>query len=362
MIKVQQEEFELPRIVNRPPCPAGAYAVAAALLLGSVLVGCSARVEGVETNDGRVQLTVERSLMETHFRIDVVVADEAHGRNAIEAAFSEIVRSEEVLSNWSETSQITEVNRAAGSAPVVVSHELMAVLTRALDISVLTDGAFDVTFASCGGLWSVRNHRVPSNAEIAACLGHVDYRKVALDHQISAIYVSDPAMRIGVAGLAKGYRVDRAADILKNHGIVDFVVDGGGDMRLSTAAESPPWQIDVAHPRRPDQPLGSLALSSGAIATSGDYQWYFERDGVRYHHILDPASGRPARRSVSATVIAETTTEADALATGLFVMGPARGISLAEELAGVEALLIAPDLSVHVTSGFPEMAPTGVTS
>ena len=147
----------------------------------------------------------------------------------------------------------------------------------------------------------------------------------------------------------------RQTPVSASRGIVDFVVDGGGDMRLSTSAAGEPWEIKLAHPRLPDQPLGTVALPSGAIATSGDYQWYFERDGVRYHHILDPASGRPARRSTSATVIAETAVDADALATGLFVMGPERGIALAEHLPGVEALIIDPELSVYSTSGFPAL-------
>jgi thiamine biosynthesis lipoprotein len=312
-------------------------------------------VEGVQRNDGRVLVTAERPLMGTRFRIDLVAVDETLGEEAIEAAFTEIGRSDEVLNNWSESSQISEVNRAAGSAPVLVSHELMAVLDRALHFSALTDGAFDVTFASCDGLWSVRQRRVPSDEEIAACLPHVDYRRVVLDHQMSAVFVPDAAMRIGVAGLAKGYRVDRAAEVLERSGITDYVVDGGGDMRLSTGDDGEPWQIKLAHPRVPHQPLGTVGLRSGAIATSGDYEWYFERDGVRYHHILDPTSGRPARRSVSATVIAERALDADALATGLFVMGPERGIALAERLSGIEALIIGPDLSVHATSGFPTL-------
>jgi len=245
---------------------------------------------------------------------------------------------------------------------MIVGHDLFAVLARSLQISELTEGAFDITFASCDGLWSIRDRRIPSDAELAACLRHVDYRRLALDHRMSAVSVPDAATRIGVAGLAKGYRVDRASDVLVSHGILDFVVDGGGDMRVSAGDGGQPWDIKLAHPRLADQSLGAVALHSGAIATSGDYQWYFDRDGIRYHHILDPATGQPARRSISATVIAETTLDADALATGLFVMGPERGIALAEQLPEVEALLIAPDLSIHVTSGFPEIATIGATS
>jgi thiamine biosynthesis lipoprotein len=328
-----------------------------------VVVGCSVDLDEVRTaDDGRVQLSVERPLMGTIFRIDVIVADKVAGRQAVDAAFVEIERAEEILSNWSETSQISEINRAAGVQPVVVSDELIAVLDRALDISRLTAGAFDITFASCGGLWSIRERRIPTEEEIAACLPHVDYRRVALDFQQSAVFVADRCTRLGIAGLAKGYRVDRAARVLEARGIMDYVVDGGGDMRVSSATKGGPWNIKVAHPRRPGEALGTVGLASGAIATSGDYEWFFEADGVRYHHILDPATGRPAQKCVSATVIAESAVDADALATGLFVMGPSEGLALAERLPGVEALLIAPDLSVRTTSGFPVVVILGTTA
>lgn len=333
----------------------------AVLVLSAVspLVSCSGgAVSAQPTPDGRIRLSVERRLMATLFRIDVIVDDEVMGREAIDAAFAEIEAAEGILSNWDDSSQISELNRSAGVQPVVVSDELMAVLQRAHEVAELTDGAFDISFASCGGLWSIRDRRIPSDDELARCLPHVDYRKVALDPTRSAVFISDPDTRLGIAGLAKGYRVDRAAGVLDGRGITDFVVDGGGDMRVSTGSSGTPWPIQVAHPRR-ETPLGVVFVTSGAIATSGDYEWFFEQGGVRYHHILDPTTGRPARGSTSATVIAASAVDADALATGLFVMGPREGIALAERLPGVEAMLIGGDLSVHTTSGFPSIVVLG---
>ena len=225
-------------------------------------------------------------------------------------------------------------------------------------MSELTGGAFDISFASCGGLWSIQDRRIPSDEEITACLPHVDYRRVALDPARSAVYLADPDMRLGIAGLAKGYRVDRAAEVLESRGVSDYVVDGGGDMRVATSNPGAEWPIRVAHPRR-ETPLGVLKLASGAIATSGDYEWYFEQDGVRYHHILDPATGRPARRCLSATVIAASAVDADALATGIFVLGSGEGLDLAERSPGVEAMLIGPDLTVRTTAGFPPLTVLG---
>ena len=336
--------------------------VAVALTALSALASCSGEnIAPRRTADGRVHLTIERKLMGTLFRVDAIVEDETAGRSAIAAALAEVENAEGLLSNWDESSQISKLNRAAGIQPVVVSHELIAVLQRAFDVADLTHGAFDITFASCGGLWSIRERRIPSDDELAACLGHVDYRQVAIDHQQSAVFIADPETRLGIAGLAKGYRVDRAAEVLDSRGITDYVVDGGGDMRVSTSASATRWPIQVAHPRQ-DAPLGTVSIASGAIATSGDYEWFFEHAGVRYHHILDPATGRPARKSLSATVIAPSAVAADALATGLFVLGPKDGLELAERLPGVEAMLIAPDLSMHTTSGFPTVVVLGTAS
>jgi thiamine biosynthesis lipoprotein len=327
-------------------------------VIAAAAVGCARNPVQIErTEDGRSLIRIERELMKTRFRIDVIAADAGVGRAAIDAAFTAIAASEERLSNWSPSSEISRVNAAAGGEPVVVSDELIEVLERALHASRLTDGAFDITFASCDGLWSIRERRIPSAAELAACLHHVDYRRVEIDRTMSAVRISDPATRVGIAALAKGHRIDRAVAALERAGIRDYVVDGGGDMRVATSSADRSWPIDIAHPRRPGMPLGTLELTTTAVATSGDYEWYFERDGVRYHHIIDPASGHPAARSMSTTVLAERAVDADALATGLFVMGPLEGIALAERLPGVEALIVAPDLSLHATSGFPTLVP-----
>jgi thiamine biosynthesis lipoprotein len=273
----------------------------------------------------------------------------------VAAAFEEIARLEQVLSAWSETSQISAVNRAAGAYPVRVSPELFTVVAEATRISELTAGAFDITFAGCGHLWSVREQRIPDEDEISACLARVGYGKLQLDPQQASLFLPQAEMRLGLDGIGKGYRVDRAAAVLEESGISDYAVDGGGDLRVAGRGLAGPWGVDIAHPREPARSLGGLLLDRSAVTTSGDYQWFFERDGVRYHHILDPRSGRPARRSVAVTVLAPTAMEADALATGLFVLGPEEGLSLVERQPGVEALFIDPALRAHFSSGFPLM-------
>lgn len=292
--------------------------------------------------------------MGTQFGIQVVAADEAAARDAIEAAWGEIERVEALLSEWRESSEISAVNRAAGRAAAVpVGPELLEVVERSVELSERTEGAFDVTFASCGRLWSFSRPRIPGDDELRDCLGRVDFRKIEIDREHSTLRLPERGMRIGIAGIGKGYGVDRAAAVLEARGLTDYIVDGGGDVRVRGRNVGGPWRIGIAHPRRPGEMFGRVEIDSGAIVTSGDYMSFFERDGVRYHHILDPATGRPARGAVAVTVIAPDATGADALATGLFVLGPARGLALVERLPGVEALFFDADVQARASSGFP---------
>ncbi|MCX6551009.1 MAG: FAD:protein FMN transferase [Acidobacteria bacterium] len=300
--------------------------------------------------------------MGTAFQIRVITSDVFRGGAAIGAAFDEVARQEALFSEYQASSEISAINRAAGQSPVEVDPEVFGLLQRASWVSAVTQGSFDITFASCGGLWSVRNERIPDDESIAACLEHVGYRNIRLDGRRSSVFLPTAGMRIGLGGIAKGYGVDRAADVLVERGITSFVVDGGGDMRVEGTDVEGPWTVHIAHPRHPGQIFETIRLSHGSIVTSGDYLRYFERDGVRYHHIIDPTTGRPARRSVSVTVIAPTATEADGLATGLFVLGPDRGMAALASLPGVEALYFAPDLTVHATRGFPRGTQTGRTN
>jgi len=318
------------------------------------LAGCGT---GTQEAGSPQAIRDERLKMGTRFEIQVVTDDTAAGREAIEAAYDEIDRVEQLLSEWRETSEISEVNRQAGRAAVVVGPDLFTVVERSMGISEITHGAFDVTFAGCGSIWSIRERRIPTDREIERCLVHVDYRRMELDPVGSTIFLPTEPMRIGIAGIGKGYGVDRAAEVLEAHGVDDYIVDGGGDIRLAGSNVDRPWIVGIADPRREGQLHATLEPGRGAIVTSGDYQRYFETDGVRYHHILDPTTGRPARGSVAVTVVASTATDADALATGLFVLGPERAIEAVEQLPEVEALIFGPDLVVLRSSGFPDIRP-----
>jgi thiamine biosynthesis lipoprotein len=227
------------------------------------------------------------------------------------------------------------------------------VVRLAVEIAGRTGGAFDPTFASCGRLWSFPGQVVPSDDALAACLESVDWTAIEIDGGAGTVFLPRPGMRIGIAGVGKGWVLDRAADVLRARGLRDFSVDGGGDLVLSGRGPRGRWVLGIADPRKPGELHGTFEAPDGAVVTSGDYMQSFERDGVLYHHILDPHTGRPARRSSAITVIAPDAATADALATGLFVIGPDAGLPWVESNPGVEALYFDPDGKARASSGFP---------
>ncbi|MBM3789455.1 MAG: FAD:protein FMN transferase [Acidobacteria bacterium] len=339
------------------PGPARGWAALALALAAQLGSAClpEGRIRPGPHGGSSLHFREERALGGTLYQIDIWADDEGAARAAMDEAFQSVSDNESVVSEWQESSEVSAVNRAAGREPVAVSPELLGVLARALRFSELTEGAFDVTFAGCGRLWSIEERIIPGEEALAQCLEHVNFRRLVLDVERSTVFLRDPDMRIGLGGIGKGYRIDRAAEILARHGISSFVVNGGGDIRVQGSNGGAPWAVRIQHPRDAEGSLGTLYLERGAVVTSGDYSWYFDRDGVRYHHILDPATGRPARRSVSVTVVARSAMDADALATGLFVMGPDKGLALVEKLPGVEALIVGPDLVPRASGGFASL-------
>ena len=298
-------------------------------------------------------LDVSRDAMGTYVRIQIVGAGDAVSRDAAEAAYAEIERLEAMLSEWRADSEISAINDAAGVAPVPVGPETLAVVRLAVDLSARTAGAFDPTFASCGRLWSFRDRVVPSGDDLEACLDRVDGSAIEIDDREATVFLPRAGMRIGIAGIGKGWILDRAADVLRARGVRDFSVDGGGDLVVSGRGPRGRWVLGIADPRDPGTLHGSIEAPDGAVVTSGDYMQAFEKDGRRYHHILDPRTGMPAGRSSAITVVAPDAATADALATGLFVLGPAAALEWVEATPGVEALVFDPEGSARASSGFP---------
>lgn len=291
--------------------------------------------------------------MDTYITCQVAVDDpklaEA-GLGAIENAYLEIDR---ITNRFVSNSEISMVNSKAGLEPVKVSKELYAIVETALIWSDKTEGAFNILLGSIMDLWGFGsdNHRVPAEEELAAALTLTDYHKIILDKEETTIFLPEKGMVLDLGGIAKGYATDKAVAALEELGIKNALINAGGNVyALGKKADGTDWNIGVQDPRDPQGIAAVLNASDSALISSGDYQRYFEVDGVRYHHILDPANGYPARASAGTTIIMKSATVADILSTAVFVKGPEEGIKLAEGLSQVDAaMVITGDGEVHGT-------------
>ena len=296
---------------------------------------------------------ISRLTMETSIEVRLTDGRNESAEEIAEKIFAEIERLEKLFSRSIQGSDIGMINSSAGLHPVQVSEEVFYVTERAIDFATLSDGAFDPTIAPLIDIWGFlgQEFRVPSEKELENSIALVDYNKIELNKEQSAIYLPDARMSMELGGIAKGFIVDRALQVLTETGVQNAFINAGGDIGLiGSSPGGDPWKIGVRHPRD-NKIIAVLPASGGAVVTSGDYERAFEEDGARYHHILNPRTGRPAIDLISVTIIAETVIEADALSTTVFVLGPARGMALIEELPGVEGILITPDLEILVSSG-----------
>lgn len=285
-----------------------------------------------------------RILMGTLVEISVVGRDEDKAAAAINDAFGEMERVEKLMSRWIPESEVSRINRWAGVRPVKVSTEVREVIQRAGEISKASGGYFDISVGGLLDLWGFEGSggRVPAKVEIEQALGLVGYGAIHMDEEASTVELRR-GMRIDLGGIAKGYAVDRAYEVLTSRGYGNVIVNAGGDMRVGGRKPKGPWVIGIQDPRDRSRILASLDVGDISVATSGDYERYFEADGVRYHHLLDPFTGYPARQCRSVTILAKDAVTADALATAVFVMGPEKGLRLIEAMEGVEALIVSAD-------------------
>jgi FAD:protein FMN transferase len=275
-----------------------------------------------------------------------------------DAVFAEMERLEKIFSRSLQDSEISLINRSAGIEPVSVGHEMLSVVSQANYYAQLSEGAFDPTIAPLIDLWGFlgQEYRVPSEAEISAVLPLVNYSMVQIDDSRQSIYLPEKKMALELGGIAKGFIIDRALDILTAAGVEHAFINAGGDIGLlGSKPGGSPWQIGVRHPREGNKIIAVLPVSGGAVVTSGDYQRAFVEEGINYHHLLNSRSGMPARELVSVTIYAATALEADALSTTVFLLGPVRGLALIEKMPGVEGILITPAMEILISDGLADL-------
>lgn len=292
-------------------------------------------------------------IMDTLVTITVVADSEEVAEASIDAAFDEIRRLEELLSFWTEDSEIAAIYHNAGVKPVKVSPETLEVIERSIDIADKTGGAFDPTVGPVMRLWDFREKKIPASEEIEVRLGLVDYRKIEVDRENSTAFLRQKGMSFDTGGIAKGYAVDKAVEVLKKRGIKSGLVAIAGDIR---GFGPKTWRIGIRNPRperEGEDILAVMGLRDEAISTSGDYERFFDKDGKRYHHLLDPKTGLPAHGAWSVSVVAEEATITDGFSTGVFVLGPEEGIQLLENL-GLEGIIVAKGGKIFKTQGLTD--------
>lgn len=277
--------------------------------------------------------------------------DEVVGRSIVDLVFAETERIDRLMSTYKEDSVISAINRGAAEAPVVAGDELFQLIRRSLDISVLTRGAFDITYDSVGQHYDFRNRQRPDAETIEAERKLIDFRFVELDQAAGTVSFREQGVRINLGGIAKGYVVERGISILRSHGVEHGIVTAGGDSRLLGDRRGQPWMVGIRDPRKDGQVAISVPLEDEAISTSGDYERFFDENDVRYHHIIQPSTGEPAAGVHSATVIGPDAVITDALSTSVFVMGVDQGLRLVGTLPDYESIVIDADGRIYYSDG-----------
>ena len=307
------------------------------------------------------EFTKEAFLMDTLIQITVYHTDAAQGRAAVQAALDEYARISALTNRFAaagkEPGDLERINANAGIAPVTVEPDLLEIIRQSLYFGELSQGAFDITVGPLMDLWGFgqEEQQVPSDQEIAAVLPLIGYQLVEVDPERQTVYLPKPGMSLDLGGVAKGYATDQAVAKLRELGVKHALLNAGGNIYcLGTKPDGSLWRVGVRDPRSEGGMIGLVAVKDVSLVSSGDNERYFFEDGVRYSHLLDPATGKQARQLIQTTVMAASSTQADILNKPLFVKGPALGREFAAELPVAGTLLVTPEKEIIPTGAFLE--------
>jgi len=281
--------------------------------------------------------------MGSRFEITIVAKDADLGNQYIDIATAEISRIERLISSWDPNSQTSEINRQAGKKAVKVDSELFQLIERSIGISKLTDGAFDISYASIDKVWNFDGSmkKLPSEEQIAASVAKVGYQNILLDKQKNTVFLKQEGMKIGFGAIGKGYAADKAKALLISKGVSSGIINASGDM--NTWGEQPngtSWKVAITNPMDKNKVFALLPIKNGAVVTSGNYEKRVSLNGKQYSHIIDPRTGYPSEGIVSVTVFAPKAELADALATSVFVMGKTAGMDRINQLPEIECIIV----------------------
>ncbi|EIK46813.1 hypothetical protein O59_000834 [Cellvibrio sp. BR] len=296
-----------------------------------------------------------QDVMGTRVSLTFWLEDDAKAAIALAAVMAEMHRIDQHFSPYIASSELSRANQqavlATADKPLVISPELTRLIDKSLYYSRLTDGAFDITFASLARYYDYRKRLTPSEAQRAALLPAINYRLIHLDKQQRTLWFEHPQLYIDLGGIAKGYAVDRGIAILRSHGVMHASLSAGGDSRVLGDKRGRPWLVGIKNPRA-DAVAISLPLDNVAVSTSGDYERYFIADsGERVHHIINPRTGKSTSGVNSVTIIGPQGFDTDPLSTSVFVMGPEKGLALINKLPGFDAVIITSQGKVLYSQG-----------
>lgn len=296
----------------------------------------------ISTNAQNIQKRTLK-LMGSRFDITVVAEDSTKAVSYIDLAIEEMTRIEKLISSWDPNSQTSEINRSSGIKPVKVDKELFDLIARSIAISKLTDGAFDISYASMDKIWRFDGSMktMPSEADIKASVYKVGYQNIILDKENTTVFLKIPESKIGFGAIGKGYAADKAKALLMSKGVSAGIINASGDM--NTWGKQPngdEWKVAITNPLNKNKAFALLPINEGAVVTSGNYEKYVNFNGKQYTHIIDPRTGYPSTGIISATVFAPKAELADALATSVFVMGKEVGLNRINQLPQIECIII----------------------
>jgi thiamine biosynthesis lipoprotein len=294
----------------------------------------------------------EQAIMGTSVAVELWAERRAEGEAAADAVMAEMHRIDRTMSPHKPDSELSVINREAGERAVPLSAEMLRLLDKAIEFSRWSDGAFDISYASAGALYDYRAGVAPDDAALAPARAAIGWQDLLLDRRAGTLRFGKPGMRIDLGGFAKGHAVDNCVALLRARGIRHAMVSAGGDSHVLGDRRGRPWMVAVRDPRRaPGEAVALLPLQDVAVSTSGDYERFFERDGVRHHHLIDPATGRSPKGLRSVTILADDGLTSEALSKTVFVLGRQRGLALVESLPGVDAVLVDDAGQLHYSAG-----------
>ncbi|MFV8335487.1 FAD:protein FMN transferase [Flavobacterium sp. RSP29] len=303
---------------------------------------------------GQIVHKKKLSMLGSPFEVTAVANDTVKANEYIDLAIAEVRRIEYLISDWIPTTQISLVNKNAGIQPVKVNAEVFELVERAIKISQITAGAFDISYASMDKIWKFDGSMkvMPTEEAIKKSVAKIGYKNIILDKKNQTIFLKSEGMKLGLGGIGQGYIADKVKDLLLSKGCKSGIVNVSGDINAwGKQPDGKPWNVGIVNPLNKNKVFATFPLEDSAVETSGSYEKYVIFNGIRYSHIIDPRTGYPATGVVSVSVFAKQTEVADALATGIFVLGVEVGLDLVNQLKGIECIIVDDKGKIHSSKG-----------